>query len=609
MGYQRLRNPKTIVSALLLLTLLFVVACGSAAPAPPEAAPATAPQAAATTAPQAAAPLAGGSSTSPQVAAPTSVPAAASAPATTGEAVGTLRIAYTELGPPRFIPKFMGSPQSEINVTVVWESPWHMSPQNELLPRLFEEWSVSPDGLVWTMKVREGIQFHKGKGELTAADIVFSGDNRLEEGTISRPASLKAVWQAPEGGVSIIDDYTVEIDTTGNGQRFDISWAFATGKRGGFPVVSKNHVEALGQERAQVEEPIGTGPWENVEHKASESWRMDAVKDHWRKVPEFSELIILEIAEEATRVANFQAGKLDSMHMSLESIPVLEQMPGVKFKRLTWGGQMFINIHGQMYVDREDLPTPRNSSLPWISSNPDTSSPEWEQARKVREAMAISIDRQLIVDTLLKGEGSPSSIFGWMGNEHRLGPLYEELVFEYNPERAKQLLAEAGYPDGIDIDMALTTRPLPAVVEQGEVVCLMWEEVGIRCTQTRSPMSAFRPNFIKRSWEGVNTHGTDYLPEPLANTSGTNRVQGTVNYGIEHPWLEEKIALAEATFDEEERFKVQAEIAQWQFHNVTTLPTFLVNRVFPLGPEIDDWEMVCCRTQVLMDLEHIPHRR
>ena len=216
---------------------------------------------------------------------------------------------------------------------------------------------------------------------------------------------------------------------------------------------------------------------------------MDAVKDHWRKVPEFSELIILEIAEEATRVANFQAGKLDSMHMSLESIPVLEKMPGVKFKRLKWGGQMFINIHGQMYVDRPDLPTPRNSDLPWISSNPDTGSPEWEVARKVREAMSISIDRQLIVDTLLNGEGSPSSLFGWMGNEHRLGPLFEELIFEYNPARAKQLLAEAGYPDGIDIDMALTTRPLPAVTEQGEVVCLMWVEVGIRCTQTRSPMS------------------------------------------------------------------------------------------------------------------------
>ena len=67
--------------------------------------------------------------------------------------------------------------------------------------------------------------------------------------------------------------------------------------------------------------------------------------------------------------------------------------------------------------------------------------------------------------------------------------------------------------------------------------------------------------------------------------------------------------MAQDTFDEEERFEIQMEIAKWQFHNVITLPTFLVNRVYPLGPEIDDYEMGCCQTRVLFDLEHIPHRR
>ena len=620
-------NGKKVILGILAITLAVAMACSSAAPtaAPPQArpeaqsqpaeAPAEAPDPAAPAAAPVSQPMTptptplAGDAPIPRVPTATPVPAAASAALEAEEAVGTLRIAYTELGPPRFIPKLFGSPQVSINLTTVWESVWHNSPQNEVLPRLVKDWSVSDNGLVWTMKLEEGVQFHKGKGEMTAEDIVFSGDNRIEEGTISLPAGLPAVWEAPEGGVTILDDYTFEIDTTGSGPRFDFSWYFTSARRFGFPVVSKNHVEALGAERASVEQPIGTGPWESLEHKASESWHLAAVKDHWRKTPNFEELYILEIAEESTRVANFQAGKLDSMHMSLESIPVLEQMPGVKFKRLQWGGQMFINIHGQMYVDRPDLPTPRNSDLPWISSNPDTSSPEWETARKVREAMAISIDRQLIVDSVLQGEGSPSSIFGWMGNEHRLGPLFEELQYMYDPERAKQLLADAGYPDGIDINMALTTRPLPAVLEQGEVVCLMWEEVGIRCTQTRSPMSAFRPHFIKRSWEGVNTHGVDYLPEPVASMQGTYRVIGTVNYGMEHPWLEEKIQLAQDTFDEEERFEIQMEIAKWQFHNVITLPTFLVNRVYPLGPEIDDYEMGCCQTRVLFDLEHIPHRR
>ncbi len=615
----------TVILGILALSLAAVVACSSAAPEPPpvsEPQPQVQTQSQPQSQPEPAVASAGrtapasdpaAQSTAPTVApaaiAATFAPAPTTVPVMASEAEGTLSIAYTELGPPRFLPKLNGSPQASINMTTVHESPWHNDPKGNIMPRLFKSWSVSDNGLVWTFQIQEGIQFHEGKGEMTAKDIDWSVNNRLQEDSISRPTGLAAVWQAPEGGTTVIDDFTLEVDTSGSGPRFDISWYITSGKLGGQWVTSKKHVDALGEGTAGVEQPIGTGPWQSIEHRVAEFWHLEAVKDHWRKTPNFAELYIREISVECTRVANFLAGELDSMHMSLESISEIDKMDGVKIKRLEAGGQMFINIHGQMYVDRPDLPTPRNSDLPWISADPDTNSAEWEKARKVREAMAVSIDRQLIVDSVLQGEGSTSSIFGWMGNEHRMGPLFEELQYEYNPDRARQLLAEAGYPDGIDVNMALTTRPLPAVIEQGEVVCLMWEEVGIRCTQTRSPMSAFRPHFIKRSWEGVNTHGVDYLPEPVASMQGTFRSIGTVNYGIEHPWLEEKKAEALATVDEDQRFKVEAEIAKWIFDNVVILPTFKVNRVYPLGPRIDDWEMACCRTRTLLDIEYIPHRR
>ena len=297
------------------------------------------------------------------------------------------------------------------------------------------------------------------------------------------------------------------------------------------------------------------------------------------------------------------------MHMSLESLPVIEQVEGVKFLRLPGGGQTHINIHGQMYIDREDLATPRNSSLPWISASPNTGSPEWEQARKVREAMAIAIDGELIVETLLGGAGQPNSVFGWMGHEARLGSLSDELVYEYDPERAKQLLSDAGYEQGFEINMALTVRPFAGTVQMGEAACTMWEEINIRCTQTRSQMSAFRPNFVDRSWEGLNTHGLGPLPEPLVTYSSSMVSKGVINYGIEHPFLEEKISQTQATFDDEQRFEIQREIAQWVFDNVAILPMYKVDWVFPLGPNIDTWDMACCDARVLFDLEHIPHRR
>ena len=641
MGAKRFR--KTALFGIITFALILVVACGASEspatqpePAPQSsaqtqvqpAAPAqsqSAPAAVAEPAP-AAAPAQGSQTAAQQSApAPTPVPRPAGrstlvptpTPAPVAEVVeqeaaaGTLNVGYSQLGPPKFIPKLSGSPQSSINMSVVWESMWHSDPQGNVIPRLVKEWSVSDDGNVWTLHLEENVPFHKGKGNMTAQDIIWSMDNIVSEGTVSgRLAQRRTIFYAEGGGMTAVDDHTLQVDTTANGPRFDLTWYSTSALlTGALPVMSQAHVESLGEERAGVEDPIGTGPWQHVEHKTSEVWKLEAVQDHWRKTPYFAELNIWEIAEESTRIANFQAGKMDSIHMSLESKPVVEQVEGTKFLILPGGGQTHINIHGQMYVDRSDLGTPRNSSLPWISSNPDVTSAEWEQARKVREAMSVAIDRELIVEELLGGAGEVNHVFGWMGHESRLNELQDSLVYEYDPERAGQLLEEAGYGDGFDIIMALTTRPFPGTVQMGEIACLMWEEVGIRCAQERSQMSAFRPKFVDRSHEGVNTHGVGPLPEPLVTYSSSLVSAGIINYGIEHPWLNDKIGEAMATFDDEQRFALQREIAQWVFDNVAILPMYKVNWIFPLGPNIDVWDMACCDARVLFDLEHTPHRR
>ncbi len=632
---------QTALSGIVALSLALLVACGASESPPAESvtspqSPQTQAQPAAPSQPEPAAPAADSAVASPpsvssQAAESSSAPAPAAGPRPAGrstlvptptpapvmeaveqvEAAGTLNVAYSQLGPPKFIPKLSGSPQSSINMSVLWESMWHSDSQGNVIPRLVKEWSVSDDGNVWTLHLEEDVPFHKGKGNVTAQDIIWSMDNIVSEGTVSgRLAQRQTIFYAEGGGMTAVDDHTLQVDTTANGPRFDLTWYSTSALlTGALPVMSQAHVESLGEERAGVEDPIGTGPWQHVEHKTSEVWKLEAVPDHWRKTPNFAELNIWEIAEESTRIANFQAGKMDSIHMSLESKPVVEQVPGVKFIVLPGGGQTHINIHGQMYVDRPELGTPRNSSLPWISSNPDVNSAEWEHARKVREAMSVAIDRELIVEEILGGAGEVNHVFGWMGHEARLNELQDSLVYEYNPERARQLLEEAGYGDGFDIIMALTTRPFPGTVQMGEVACLMWEEIGIRCAQERSQMSAFRPKFVDRSHEGVNTHGVGPLPEPLVTYSSSLVSAGVINYGIEHPWLNDKIAEAMATFDDEQRFAHQREIAQWVFDNVVILPMYKVNWIFPLGPNVDPWDMACCDARVLFDLEYAPHRR
>ena len=85
---------------------------------------------------------------------------------------------------------------------------------------------------------------------------------------------------------------------------------------------------------------------------------------------------------------------------------------------------------------------------PWVSANPDLDSPEWDAARKVRLAMMVAIDREKLIEELLHGEAVPLPMQAWSNQAFK-----PEWVWEYDPARAKQLLAEAGYPDGFEMEL------------------------------------------------------------------------------------------------------------------------------------------------------------
>ncbi len=633
----RSSSYRSLILAAIVTSLVFLIACGASEapagqPAGESAAQQEQPAAAAATAQESAPAQDSGSSGQQQASA--SEPAAASsqgqgsgsgapapttAPAPASAAVaaapqsdaptGTLRIALDEIGPPKWIPKLQGAPQNSINNTTFWESLWKNQKSDGLTGVLAESWEISDDATTWTINLHQGVPFHHGYGEMTASDFIFSMENSVEEGTTRSPRLLKLNFFAEGGGMTLLDDYSFEIDTVN--PSWSMPWDVATGMTSymGTGVISKKYYEEYGEEKAGFELAVGTGPWQSVEHVAGGTWTFEAVQDHWRKTPNFAELHYSEISEESTRLANFLAGKLDIGTFNLESISQLEeQCSDCKFKTFTTGAQLFINIHGNLYIDRDDLPTPRDPSLPWVSASTDVNSAEWANARKVRKAMAIAIDRQLLVDTLLQGKGAPAHVYGWAGFEDDMGYL-ADLKHEYDPEMAMQLLSEAGYPDGFEIPMALTNRPFPATIETAAAVATMWEDIGIRTTQIRQPMSAFRPNFVERSWKGVNSHGNIVSSEPLLSRTQTYVVAGVVNYGVEHPVSEDLNVQIENAFEQEERLELVREYTKFLFDEVFTIPTVNVYHVWPLGPAVDDWEWTFPVVRVPSNLEYIPHRQ
>ena len=304
-------------------------------------------------------------------------------------------------------------------------------------------------------------------------------------------------------------------------------------------------------------------------------------------------MVFHDIPEGSTRLANFQTGKLDTFVMQLDSKAVVDDVPGVKYMRIVGGGNEQIGWFGNFYgghgtpEHKEKYPG-YDPDLPWVSSNPDINSEEWARARKVRLAMSIAIDRQLIVDTILKGEGAPTILWGWEEAEHRLPPDLQK-GWEYNPERAKQLLAEAGYPDGFEVTLVPSIRGVPGEVDACFAAATMWEDIGIRTKQQKILYTTHRLTIIERSFNQVNCHGGGGRVDPLTLHPIVNYSGGTWSAGMSHPVLDELIDKAILTIDDEERWKASGEVARFLFENVGSAGLYKVNIIWPLGTRIDTW--------------------
>jgi peptide/nickel transport system substrate-binding protein len=456
---------------------------------------------------------------------------------------------------------------------------------------LAESWSISDDFLTWTFKLKKGVQFHKGYGEMTAADVIYSyqegwGLNKLH----ARTPDFKGFWTAEGGSVTQVDDYTIDVNTGIPVSELVTleNWLAKTPSGSSNWVVSKSQSDEIGVEAAN-RDISGTGPWSMEEHHDNEFWRMAAVEDHWRQTPAFAELIFREIPEESSRIAGFQTGTLDTFLMAFDSIPEVEKVEGAKLLSVSNAIDYAINLYGGYYTEASKPDTENRASydpeVPWISSNWHTDSPEWENARKLREALAISIDRDTIIETLLRGFADPIKLWFWGNHGSQI-----DGDWEYNPERAKQLLAEAGYPDGFSITLTPSLRGAPAEVEACSAVAQMWGDIGIDVKLQSLPYSTLRPTMVARTYQGATCHAAGARIVTVgAQTLITENAAW--NAGASHPWMEEIMPRISAAVDPNDLVKLESELGNWLFDNALTyIGLYSVGAVWPVGPRIEEWK-------------------
>ena len=583
----------------LSLMLALVVACGGAAETP---APAT-DQSAAPAAPVATQAPAAESRSSAPAATEVPVAAAVTAPTATPQTaemmvedtpVGKLTVGQKELGPFMGHPALAGNPQIFVQGTApIGESILTVSSDLEPVGMLAKSWSVSEDGSTWTFNLNEGVQFHKGYGELTAEDVIWSMQQFAAEGSKHpRASNIRGIWKNEDGHANAIDDYTVELNTGKPWSEVPVNEILTSPGGSGTWIVSKKQTDELGAEEANSK-IAATGSWNLVDYRTGEFWRMEAVENHWRKTPHFAELIFQEIPEESSRVAGFQTGNLDTTLLAFDSLALVEAVEGADIMRVPGGGESALTFYGQYYVGigTDDQQPGYDPELPWVSADPDINSEEWKNAAKVRTALSIAIDRQGIVDTLLHGYGSPAVL--WDFGQYEESWLPEELRWEWDPERAKQLLAEAGYPDGFSITLTPSLRGAPVEVEACEAIATMWGDIGLDVKFQNLPYTTLRPSLIARNYQGSTCHAGGIRLEPGQGFSGMLSQlnhQAVWNRGVEHLWLDEKISQHQAEVDSAARRELAIEIATFMFENALTgVGLYNFDALWPMGPDIQPW--------------------
>ncbi len=310
---------------------------------------------------------------------------------------------------------------------------------NQVVPALATDWEISEDGTEYTFTLREGVTFHDGSA-FNAADVVAT----FEAG--ADPAN--AYGAEYEGVVvEVIDDMTVKITPPNP----DVTFFRRMAER---QIISDEQY-ASGGNQAIEENPIGTGPFKFVQWERGSRIVLAANENYWEEgKPHVAELIFRPIPESSTRLAAVQTGEVDIVtRLSSEEAKSLLGVPRVQVVRYPADRVYYIAFN-----------------------NLSTGIGQPTENKLVRQAMNYAVDRQGIVDGLFDGFARLSTGFVTPGN---LGFDASIEPYPYDPDKARELLKEAGFENGFEIGFSCPIGAYTNFEEVCEAIAAQLEEVGI----------------------------------------------------------------------------------------------------------------------------------
>jgi len=399
-------------------------------------------------------------------------------------------------------------------------------------PHLLRDWKVSDDLKTWTLNLRRDVKWHSGR-QFVADDVVWNLKHALAPETgssvlgLMKPYLMKEVetetgettdrlWDA--NAIEKVDDFTVrlnlkEAQLAVPEHLFHYPMMILDPEEGGRFGAGSN----------------GTGPFELTEHIVGEHALLTARDDYWGEGPYVDTLRFVDLGDEASAwMAALKSDQVDGLY----EMPVVQQ-----------------DIAENMDNVRIYTATTAQTGVARVKYD----HPPFDDAR-VRNALKYAVDQQFVLERAYRGIGSPAE-------HHHVAPIHPEYAelpfFERDVAKAKQLLAEAGHPDGIDIEIAAKNSP-PWEVDAVQVMVEQWAEAGIRCKVNLMPASSY--------WDV-------WTEVPFGFTTWSHRPLGVMVLSLAYrcgvPWNESSycnpefdrlLTKAEGIVDPEERSKVMAKL-------------------------------------------------
>ncbi len=446
----------------------------------------------------------------------------------------------------------------------------------EYRPGLATEWKPSNELKTWTFKLRSNVQFHEGWGELTAEDVKFTVEQNLRPDV---PGGSAPFFRTQLDRIEIPDKQTVVMHFKNRVWEVPTHFTQFVGYQN---ITSKKYLEKVGEDKAALH-PIGTGPFRHVEGKQGDYHRFEAVANHWRQPPAFKELVIRRIPDPATRLSGLRAGEIDIAPVFGDYLDQARKS-GFRVHETPKAACYWVVLEGQTTPDREDhCPT-----CPWAGDLKDPKS--LENARKVRLALNLAVNKKAIISALWKGTGSETPYSYWYYPFNK-GYSKDWKVPPYDPERAKKLLAEAGQGGGFEV------RVNPMVMTYAidgpdvmEAVALDWEKIGIKVRRFPEAFGNFLPKVRARKTNRTHwVYGSPPFDEPGLGWQRTIWTKGAFNLLCEGLYDEQVDAILREV-DAERRAKLTHDLGQKLYDAYHGVMLGMKSTTWAVSKKVGGWQ-------------------